>query len=100
MREKGVVLEDHTDLPLLRREATASAADGASLHANLAGSNVLEAGNAAQQRRLAATRGSEQAGYAPGLDAKTHPIDHGVRSIALDDSFEFKVCHQCLVIGW
>ena len=100
VREKGVVLEDHTDLPLLWRETTASGADGTTLHANFASSNLFEAGNAAQQRRLAATRRSKEAGYATGLDMKTHPIDDGVRSVALDDSCEFKVCHQCLFISW
>ena len=87
-------------LPLFRWQTAASSADGASLHANLASGNVLETGNAAQQRRLAASGGSEQTGYATGLDAKTDPIDDGVRSVALDDSCEFKVGHQCLFINW
>jgi hypothetical protein len=100
VREKGVVLKHHTDLPLFRWQTAASSADGASLHANLASSNLLETGNAAQQRRLAASGGSEQTGYATGLDAKTDPIDDGVRSVALDDSCEFKVGHQCLFINW
>jgi hypothetical protein len=43
--------------------------------------------------------GPEQTGYATGLDAKTDPIDDGVRSVALDDSCEFKVGHQCLFIN-
>jgi hypothetical protein len=36
----------------------------------------------------------------PASTLKTHPIDDGVRSVALDDSCQFKVCHQCLFISW
>jgi len=48
------------DAPVLGRHAEAGAADRPAFDANFAGGDFLEAGDAAQQRRLAAARGAEQ----------------------------------------
>ncbi len=98
VREQRVVLKNHADMPLLRWQAATGTADAAALHTNLAGGDVLKTGDTAQQRRLAAARGSQQAGNAAGFDAKVHAIDDSMRSITLNDACQFEVCHQGLVI--
>ncbi len=97
VREKRVVLKNHADLPLLRRQLVCGAADAATLHANLASGNVLKAGDTAQQRGLAATRRSQQAGNVASFDAKVHAIDDGMRSVTLHDASQFEMCHQGLL---
>jgi hypothetical protein len=70
MREQRVVLEDHADAPLFRRQREAGTADRTPFEPDLAGNHRLEAGDAAQQCRLAAARRAEQAGDAAGVDGK------------------------------
>jgi hypothetical protein len=57
---------------------------------NLAGGDVLETGNAAQQRRLAATRRAQQAGDAAAGHAETDTSDDGVLVVALVDVGQFE----------
>ncbi len=93
VREQRVILEDHADAPLLRRQALAGTADHGAAQADLAAGDLLEAGDAAQQGRLAAARGAEQAGDAPAFNAAVNTVDDGMAAVALDDAAEFKLVH-------
>ena len=56
------------------------------VQADFAGGDFLEAGDAAQQRRLAAAGRAEQAGDLPAFKTEVDAIDHGVFAVALDDA--------------
>jgi hypothetical protein len=63
------------------------------MQADLAGGDFLEAGDAAQQRRLAAARGAEQAGDPAARQPEAGTIDDGMPAVALDDAIQFKLPH-------
>jgi hypothetical protein len=56
------------------------------MQANLAGDDILEAGNAAQQGRFAAAGRAEQAGDLAAGQAQVYAVDHGVPSVTLNDA--------------
>ena len=86
MRKEGVILEDHADAPLFRRQTLAGAADHLAMQADLAAGDFLEAGDAAQQGRLAAARRAEQAGDLAALEVEVDAIHHGMIAVTLDDA--------------
>ena len=99
MREKRVILKDHADPPLFRRQRVAGSADGLPFQPDFTGGYRLEAGDAAQQRGLAATRRTEQAGDAAGIDPERDAVDDKMLAVALLDVFEFEMGHgggRCL----
>ena len=73
--EEGVVLEDHPDLAALGRHPGAVAGDGHARDLDGAGLGLLEAGDQAQQRRLAAAGRAEQGDELAALDAELRVVD-------------------------
>ena len=68
------------------RQTVAGGADDFAVQADFAGGDFLEAGDAAQQRRLAAAGRAEQAGDLPAFKMEVDAIDDGVPAVALDDA--------------
>jgi len=93
VREQRVVLEDHADPPLFRWQMVACLTDDLAVQADLAGGDFLEAGDAAQQCRLSAARGAEQAGDPAARQPEADAIDDGMPAVALDDAIQFKLQH-------
>ena len=56
------------------------------MQANFAAGNFLEAGDAAQQGRLAAAGRAEQAGDLAAFEAEVDAIDHGMIAVTLYDA--------------
>jgi hypothetical protein len=77
VREERIVLEDHADAATLGRHPGAVAGDGRVLEPDLAGVRVLEAGDQAQQRRLAAAARAEERDDLALLDAEVGGV-HGL----------------------
>ena len=90
VREERVILEDHADLARLGRQAEAGVGDALPAEADFACGDRLEAGDAAQERGLAAARGAEQAGDLAARDGKIDAVDNGVRAVTLDDAAQFE----------
>ena len=80
--ERGVVLEHEADVALLRRQV--GGVDALDLDAP--GVGLLEAGDDAQQRRLAATAGAEQRGELAGGDADGDVVEGDEVAEALADA--------------
>src|SRR5690606_36792806 len=72
--EGRIVLEEEPDVALLRGHV--GDINAADQNASRVGS--LEAGDDAQQGRLATTRGPEQCGQLPGRDAQRHVVEGDV----------------------
>ncbi len=71
VREQGVVLEDRVDVPLVGRHP----GDRLAGQQDLARGRLLEAGDHAQGRGLAAAGRAEERVEGPGCDAQVHRID-------------------------
>ena len=91
VREQGVVLEHHADAPRFRGQAPAGPADDLAIQPDLAFRNFLEAGDAAQQRGLAAAGRSEQARDPSRLHRKADAVDDGMLAVALHDAVGFEL---------
>jgi hypothetical protein len=74
MRKQRVILEHHAHLALLRRHPVPGAADDRVVDQDLAARDLLEAGDAAQQGRLAATRGPSRQAILPCSRRKSTPF--------------------------
>ena len=86
MWKQRVILENHPDLPLLRRHPLADAADHLVMQPDFAAGDFLEAGDTAQQSGLAAARRTEQAGDLPLFQTKIDAIDDGMFAVALNNA--------------
>ncbi len=75
VREEGEVLEYHPYPALLGRQGLAGPGDQVSLEVDLPAADGLEAGDGAQQGRLAAAAGSEQAADGALTQGEAH-ISH------------------------
>ncbi len=71
MRKEGIVLKHHADASLLRRNIR----DFSPIDEDAAGSWLLEAGNHAQQRRLAAAAGTKDREELAGRNFKTYALN-------------------------
>jgi hypothetical protein len=78
VRKQRVILKDHADRRFSGGTRCPARLTTCHVQADLAAGDLLEAGNAAQQGGLAATRGAEQAGDAALLRAKIDAIDDGL----------------------
>ena len=94
VREQREVLEHHGDVALPRRipgRLLAADQDAAVV-------GLLEAGDAAQRRGLAAARGAEQADELSLLDLERDAVDGGEVAVALPDAaqleIELRPCHH------
>src|SRR5499433_3558325 len=81
VRVERVVLEHHGDVALFRRHAV----DDALADADFAGGDVLEPRDHAQQRRLAASRGSHEHDEFAVVDEDVDAVDDLERSKGLSD---------------
>jgi hypothetical protein len=81
VREQRVVLEDHPDVPLVRRQR----ADGVAVHEDVAVGHVGEARDHVQRRRLARAARPEEGDELAGPDVERHPVDGRLAAVALDD---------------
>ena len=84
VREQRVVLEHGVDAAHVRRQAR----DVAPVEEDAAGVRLLEAGEDAQQRRLAAAAGAEQGVELAALDLQARVVDGREAAEALGDVFE------------
>ena len=87
--EEAVLLEDHADVALAGRDVR----DVAPVEDDPALGDALQAGEAAQQRGLAAARGAEQRDEVALIDAKVDVVQDRVVAKALDHALEFNVGH-------
>src|SRR5690625_4886841 len=76
VREQGVILEDHADAALLRREGVRGAADLAAADADAASTYRFKSRDGSQCRGLAAAGGAQQAADLPRLESKAQVIDY------------------------
>jgi hypothetical protein len=83
VRKQRVVLEHHADAPLLRRQHGAGPGDRLAAEADLAFLQVLEAGNAAQDRGLAAAARSQQAADRAARKAERQSAHHFLVAIGV-----------------
>jgi hypothetical protein len=81
VRPQRIVLEHHADVPLVRRQIV----DAAPAEVDVAGIRRVEAGQEAQQRRLAASRRPEEREQLPGPDLERDGVDGGDGREPLDD---------------
>ena len=84
MREQRVVLEHHVDRPAVRRHG----ADVLAVEQDAAGAQLLEAGEQAQQRGLAAAGGAEQREELALPDVEGEVFDRADRAEALGHALE------------
>ena len=90
MRPDRVGLEHHADVADVgrRHDAAAGRRDRLARDSDLAAVGVLEAGNAPQGRRLAATRGAEQRHELALRDLERDVRDDLVGAVDLDQAFD------------
>jgi len=89
VRIERVALEHHRDVAVLGRHVVdhpAADRDGAA-------GDLLQAGDHAQRRRLAAAGGADQHHELLVVDLQVQVLDDGHRTVALLDPFENHVCH-------
>ena len=91
VRIERVVLEYHGDVALFRRHAI----DNALADADLAGGDVLEPRDHAQERRLAAARRSHQHDEFAVIDEHVDAVDYFGRSKGLSDVADRDGRHGC-----
>ena len=90
MREQRVALEHHPHRPPLRRPA----GEVLAVQQHAAAIGEVEAGDHAQQRRLAAARGAEQGEKLAGFDADADVVDCGEIAEAAGDVLDFEQRHR------
>jgi len=88
VREQRIVLEHHADLPLLRGHLPTGPGDFDAVDQDPAGHHRLEAGDAAQDGRLAAAACAEQAADLAARERERQVVEHGDRSVGMADLFE------------
>ena len=91
VRVERVVLEHHGDVAILGIELV----DDPAVDRDLAGSDVLEAGDHAQQRALAAARGADEDDELVVGDVEVHAMHDGDVAIRLADPVETDPRHCC-----
>src|SRR5438105_3651040 len=97
VREQGIALEHHAEIAAIRcNRRHALAAD-----INLARARLLESGDQAQRRRLAAAGGPEQRKYGPARDVEGDIVDghHDAKDLAylVQPDVGFARAHACPV---
>ena len=102
VREQRVVLEHHPDAAPLRRGQAARFRHHDAVQRDPPAGQGFETGEAAQHRRLAAARRTEQAADAPGRQAKRESAHDALRAVRM---FEFedvdRGCHgRGVYMGW
>ena len=95
MRKKGVALEHHAHVPLVRGKS----GDVPALNPDRAPCRLDEARDHAQGRCLAAAGRSEKGDEFAGSDTQIEIVDGGARAIGLGEANEFEVghAHTCLI---
>ena len=89
MRIERVGLEHHGDVAVARRQIVhPHVAD-----ADLASAEILQSGDDAQQRRLAATRRPDEDDEFTRLDRQVYPLEDWDRAIVLAHAVDSDRCH-------
>ena len=87
MGKQGVILKNHTDLPLLRRQVIPRLRKNDAADADHPVNQRLETGNATEQGGVATARWPQQTGNLPCFNAEAGAVNHGMRAVTLDDVF-------------
>ena len=90
VRVERVVLEDHRDVALLRRQVV----DDLPAESHDSGGDVLEAGDHPQDRRLATAGGADEHHQLTVVDRQVDPVN-GLEAVRVDllDVLELDGCH-------
>jgi hypothetical protein len=83
VRKQRVVLEHHADAPVLGRELVSGTRDDFCVDQDFARAHRLEAGDAAQQRRLAASARSEDARDPAARERERHVGNDDLRVVCV-----------------
>ncbi len=83
VRPQGVVLEDHGEVATLRRLVGGAVGDEPVAEHEAALGQPLDAGQAAQEGRLAGPGGAEQHAEGPRLDGEVDPVQRRLGAVAL-----------------
>src|SRR5690606_13592049 len=94
VRVERIALEYHGDAALGRRHVV----DDAAVDLEGARGNRLEAGDAAQEGRLAATRGTDEDDELPGSDLEFHVLQDLDAAVALVEIADLEVRHCFLLV--
>ncbi len=93
MRKQRAFLRDIADAAAFRRAVQAGAGDRLAMQRDLAGIRPLEAGDQAEQRRLAAAGGAEDGDQLAGADVEVDIVQHLLVAEALGDAREGERAH-------
>jgi hypothetical protein len=97
VREQCVVLEHHADMAALRRQHRPGPGNQNAVEPDAAGAYRLETGNAAQDRRLAAAAGPEQAADGPPRQGEIQPAHNLGAVVAVVQSLDFELVHKSII---
>jgi len=86
--EEGIVLKDHTDLAFFPGLGLAGCAQAGAVEPNLAGINILKAGDSPQSSSFAATAGAKEADDLLGLYGKTQVLNNDLAIVSAIDIVE------------
>ncbi len=90
VREQGVILKDHADLPLLRCEMPPRSAHRLSTKQDTPLLQPLKACDQAQHRAFAAAGRAEQATNLASLEMEPDAFQHRVMAVAMGDSIKLQ----------
>ena len=88
MRGQRVVLKDHTDATMLRRQRVSGAGNCFATQADGAERRRFESGDQAQHGGLAAARGTEQTGDFALGKMQGQVVNDDMRAVGVADTFE------------
>ena len=90
MREQGIVLEDHADLALFRRQRAVGQADGLALQLDLAMADGQKTGQGPENGAFAATTGAKQATDIAVAEGKADVPHHGIAAVTTGQVVHFQ----------
>src|SRR5690606_35991400 len=96
VRQQRVVLEHHADPPPFRRDVAAGPGQEHAGRYDLPGADALEAGDASEQRRLAAAARAEDAADVAPLQPERHLVQDGSTPVAAAEPLRRQHRRRCL----
>src|SRR5690606_3516707 len=94
MREQGIVLKDHANLPFLGRNGLGAAGKELAGQANLTGTDGVKAGNGPQQSALATATGAQDAANFTRVQTETDFFQDQLTIIVTSKGFNFYKCRH------